>query len=109
MDSIEEEMKHVPKRRIQEIMNRIDCPQGFSCYKSEFKNLCRQQITEYEKLLQCAEDKCTNGDRRSCKMIASWGDKNCCRCPLRIYVATYLNNLAALEGPISEMPSDDDQ
>jgi len=39
-------MRHVPKRRIQEIMNRIDCPDDFECYKSGFENLCPQEVTE---------------------------------------------------------------
>ena len=101
-------MKRVPKRRIQEIMTRIDCPQGFACYESGFKNLCRQGIVSYENPPAKGSDNCTHETDSPCKMKTSAGGNYCCRCPLRLYVATYLNNLAALEGPISETPSDDE-
>jgi hypothetical protein len=102
-------MKQVPKRRIQEIMTRIDCPQGFACYESGFKNLCRQEIAEYGSRSDVESDLCIRrSDNSVCEMKASSGGNYCCRCPLRLYVATYLNNLAALEGPISEGSSDDE-
>lgn len=94
-------MKHVPKRRIQEIMSRIDCPEGFECCKSGFENLCPQEITEYDGPDDCRKAQRDQENDRPCTMKASSGKDHCCRCPLRIYVVTYLNNLTALEGPIS--------
>ncbi len=94
-------MKQVPKRRIQEIMNRIDCPEGFECYRSGFRNLCPQEITEYDGPDDCREAQRDRENDRPCTMKTSSGRDYCCSCPLRIYLVTYLNNITALEGPIS--------
>ena len=102
-------MKSVPKRRIQEIMTRIECPQGFACYESGFRDICRQAIAEYDTPLSRQPGQCRHENGRVCKMKVSSSSNYCCRCPLRLYVATYLNNIAALEGPISETGSDDNE
>lgn len=107
-------MKQVPKRRIQEIMNRIDCPEGFECYKSGFKNLCPQEIIEYGGPAECRQAQRDQENDRPCTMKTSSGRDYCCSCPLRVYVVTYLNNLTALEGPISglgprDKPTDDSE
>ncbi len=94
-------MKQVPKWRIQEIMSRIDCPEGFECYKSGFENLCPQEITECDGPDDCRKAQRDQGNDTPCALKTSSGRDYCCRCPLRIYVATYLNNITALEGPIS--------
>ena len=99
-------MKHVPKRRIQEIMTKIDCQQDFACYKSGFENLCRQSATEYDDSSEYTQPICINKENESCKMRVPHGNQYCCRCPLRLYVATYLNNLAALEGSSANLPQD---
>jgi len=97
-------MRHVPKRRIQEIMNRIDCPDDFECYKSGFENLCPQEVTECN-VTADSQHRCTEDNMRQCPMRVSSSRDYCCRCPLRIYVATYLNNLTAIEGPLSRAAS----
>lgn len=98
-------MKHVPKRRILEIMTKIDCPQDFACYESGFKNVCKRKIAEYDESPDYTQAVCNNNTDKSCTMRVSDGNINCCRCPLRLYVATYLNNLAALEGSSHHLPS----
>ncbi len=94
-------MKQVPKRRIQEIMSRIDCPEGFECCKSGFEKLCPQEITEYDGPDDCRKAQRNQENDRPCTMKTSSGRDYCCRCPLRIYLVTYLKNITALEGPIS--------
>lgn len=99
-------MKNVPKRRIQEIMSKIECPERFACYESGFQKVCTRRISEIPVRRGDKPNRCDKNPDGVCEMSVSSAGNYCCRCPLRLYVATYLRNVAALEGPTSASSAD---
>jgi hypothetical protein len=73
-------------RKIQEIMNGMQCNRDFECYKSGFENLCQVMIIGDAKLVECLEQQAI-----SCKRVFSFGLGYICKCPLRNYIAKNFN------------------
>ena len=78
-------MKKLKKKILKEIIDDIQCPKDFECYKSEFEHLCEIKDIGVDTFLECL-DKEANG----CTFSVSFGGSYFCRCPLRIYIAKEL-------------------
>ena len=72
-------------KEIEKIMDGLQCPKDFICYKSGFENLCRAKDMELEHFLVCL-----NRNLKECKFSLYWGGALLCQCPLRIYIAKKL-------------------
>jgi hypothetical protein len=74
------------KKELEEIIDDLQCPKDFKCYKSGFETLCKAEDIGLESYLVCWEE-----DIRDCKFSFPFGDDCFCKCPLRIYIAKELN------------------
>jgi hypothetical protein len=69
------------KKKILKIIDGIQCPKDFECYKSEFEHLCKIKDIGLDSFLECL-DKEANG----CTFSVYFGGTHYCRCPLRMYI-----------------------
>ena len=74
-------MKQDNSGQIEKIINEMECPKDFTCYKSGFNNLCRAKDIGLESFIECLEEN-PNG----CTFSLSFGYSHLCTCPLRIYI-----------------------
>jgi hypothetical protein len=74
------------KDEIYKIMEEMECPDDFSCYKTGFKNLCKARNFGIESILECLEE-----DPTICKFSLEYGHLFFCKCPLRAFIANRLN------------------
>lgn len=82
-------MKEEDRKKIQEIIDSMQCPKNFRCAESGFENLCRAKDFGDEQRLHCLE-----GTSEPCSFAVSYdfGIKILfCQCPLRVYLAKNLN------------------
>ena len=76
------------RKRIQQIIDGMQCPKNFICVESEFEDLCRARDFGDEKSLQCLEE-----ISPPCPFagVYDYGfEMRFCRCPLRVYIARHL-------------------
>ena len=78
-------MDSAQKQQIEEIIDSLECPKDFICYKSKFENLCKARDIGLEAYLECKEN-----DLQACKFSLPFGYSSLCRCPLRLYIAKRL-------------------
>ena len=67
---------------VQKIMEEMDCPRGFECYRSDFENLGEVGIVGDFKMIECIEER-----GHTCEFGFSFGLGVICKCPLRIFIA----------------------
>jgi len=60
-------MKEEDRRRIEEIVDGMQCPKDFQCVESGFEHMCK-----------------------GCPFSLSFGEGHFCRCPLRVYLSKNL-------------------
>jgi hypothetical protein len=70
------------QQQIENIIDLIQCPKGFTCYKSGLKNLCKVKDIGLESFLICLEKYPSE-----CKFSIHYGEVNFCQCLLRVYIA----------------------
>jgi len=73
------------REKIKKIIDDIECPRDFECYKSGFEYLSEIKDIGLNSFLECV-DKKANG----CVFSVSFGESIFCRCPLRLYIAKEL-------------------
>jgi hypothetical protein len=72
-------------KKINENIEKFECPKGFSCCTEGFETLCKARDVGKQTFLECLEP-----NPRECpfsKLLAAW---YICKCPLRIYIAKKL-------------------
>lgn len=82
-----QEIEHRDSRRLEEMMDHIECGKGYSCAKSGFNNL--GQVTDLfgsGKRLMCLEDASA-----SCGFQIPHGHARVCNCPVRFYLRMHLD------------------
>jgi hypothetical protein len=77
-------MDEKTKKELEEIIDEMQCPKDFKCYKSGFEVLCQATTIARGAFLVCLEE-----DPQKCKFVNLEGGY-ICECPLRIYVAKKL-------------------
>jgi hypothetical protein len=77
-------MEESIRQKILKIIDGIQCPKDFECYKSGFENLCEMKDIGLDSFLECLDKEAS-----SCTFSVSFGI-NYCKCPLRIYIAKEL-------------------
>ena len=78
-------LKSNQKKDIEDIIAHIQCPKGFSCYRSGFVDLSQVRDIGLESFVECLEE-----DPQTCLFLVPFASKHLCRCRLRIYVAKQL-------------------
>ena len=82
-------MKEENRKKIQEIIDGMQCSKNFRCAESGFENLCKAKDFGDEQRLHCLE-----GASNHCSFAVSYdlGIKiRFCECPLRVYLTKNLN------------------
>lgn len=70
------------KRAVKRMAEGMECPRGFKCRKSGFKQIGKVRLLADGKVIECLEE-----DGRSCKFGLFFGSGVFCECPLRQYIA----------------------
>lgn len=86
------EVTQEQKRQIEEIIETMDCPIDFDCYKSGFESIrnCKPTIIGSDGVLDCSKAGCPKGKQKVCLFKYSFGSGFFCKCPLRMYTAKML-------------------
>lgn len=58
------------KKDIENIISHIQCPKGFSCYKSGFADLCQARDIGLESFIECLEE-----DPQACPFVVPFASK----------------------------------
>ena len=80
------ELAQEQEQAIENIIDKLDCPNNFHCYKSRFENLPEAAIWHGANLVECKQEGrllCPNG-------AVLYDDVVFCKCPLRRYAAFQL-------------------
>ena len=78
-------MKEEHRKKIEEIMGEMSCPESFKCSESGFETLCKAKDRGVKRHLDCLED-----DHSRCTFALSFGDGYFCKCPLRVFLSKEL-------------------
>jgi len=78
-------MKEEDRRRIEEIVDGMQCPKDFQCVESGFERMCKAKDFGLESYLECLD-----GNPQGCPFSLSFGEGHFCRCPLRVYLSKNL-------------------
>jgi hypothetical protein len=70
---------------IEKIIEKMECPEGFACYKSGFRNLCKAKEFGIESVLECLEE-----NPFDCSFAHAYGHLYFCKCPMRAFIAEKL-------------------
>jgi hypothetical protein len=77
------EQNTIYKKELEEIIDGMQCPKGFQCYKSGLKSLCKAKKFDVYESLMCLNDE----DAQKCLFSERYAYKYFCKCPLRNYIA----------------------
>ncbi len=75
-------VQHARDKRIEEILDGLNCPKNIACYNSEKDGVCKAKDIGLESFLVCLEN-----DSKGCKFLLEFEDDRFCQCPLRVYIA----------------------
>jgi hypothetical protein len=78
-------MIKLEKNKLEEIIDDLECPEDFKCYKSNFNDLCEMEDLGMDSFVLCLDKK-----SKWCTFSISFGDSKYCKCPLRVYIAKEL-------------------
>lgn len=70
------------KKEMEEIVDEVDCPNDFKCFKLEPEEILKARNIGIEGYLDCSEDK-----PQECEFALPFGEKYICKCPVRVYIA----------------------
>ena len=73
-------MEDEVKKKIEELMETLQCSKDFICYKSGFKTLCKAKDHGLPGYLDCLEES------PNCTFALPFGKGHFCKCPIRIYI-----------------------
>jgi hypothetical protein len=79
------DLEEAHKKRIEEIINGMNCPKDFLCYKSSFTNLCQAKDIGIESFVECFEKL-----SRKCSFALPFAKIHLCQCPLRVFLVKEL-------------------
>ena len=76
------------RKKINEILDQIKCPKGFTCAETGFKKLCKARNFGNEFYLECLEK---TSPPCPFALVYDYGtETRFCSCPLRVYLAKNL-------------------
>jgi len=79
--------------KFEEIMSQMDCRKDFACYKNDFRECCKVNLSVDGELVECdpSNYKDSEGKRPDCDFALLFGYSTYfCTCPVRTYVAKHL-------------------
>lgn len=72
------------RKQIEQIINTLECPRRFECYRSALENLTPVEAGQFRQLIGCSRS-----PRRPCPLEFDFGFIACCTCPLRHYIVRH--------------------
>jgi len=78
-------MKEEDRKKIEEIVDGMQCPKDFICVESGFERMCQAKDFGLESYLECLDD-----NPQGCPFSLSFGEGHFCQCPLRVYLSKKL-------------------
>jgi hypothetical protein len=75
-------MESAVQEHLDKMIGGLQCPKEFSCYTSNFKNLCKAEDIGLESFVVCLMN-----DPLACKFSLQFGGFFFCQCELRVYIA----------------------
>lgn len=72
------------RQEIARIMEQMECPQGFACHQSGFKEMCRVGNLGIDGYV------CLKEEPPQCSLAIHFGEGHFCKCPLRVYLCKHL-------------------
>ena len=78
-------MKAEDKRKVEELIRSMRCPNGFKCIEFGFENLYAAKDIGLNYYLECIKDNPTE-----CSSAFPIGDTYLCHCSVRLYLAKNL-------------------
>jgi hypothetical protein len=81
-------MKEEDRKKIQEIIDGIQCAKNFKCAEGGFENLCKPRDFGDENSFHCLDEtspSCPFASLYDCGFQIRF-----CRCPVRVYLAKHL-------------------
>jgi len=81
-DIVAMEMTEAQQKHVRDIVESMQCPKDFACYRSGFKNLPKNEVIGNGKLIDCLEE-----HQHTCALRIPFGHGGFCTCPLRHYIA----------------------
>ena len=88
MFGIQEKMKDEDRKKIQEIIDGIQCAKNFKCAEGGFENLCKAKDFGDKDTLHCLEE--TSLPCPFAVLYDHGFQIRFCRCPVRIYLTKHL-------------------
>ena len=79
------ELSHETILEVEQLIGTFKCPSDYSCYKSQFEELCDAVIFGNGEMIECVDKNASN-----CHFSSPFGEGYFCNCPLRVYVAKKL-------------------
>ena len=70
------------QKQIEKIIDVLQCPKSFICYKSGLTDLCKVKDIGLESFIICLEKY-----PLECKFSIYYGEVYFCQCSLRVYIA----------------------
>jgi len=77
------EQNDIDKKELEEIIDKMQCPKEFKCYKSGLNSLCKAKKFDVYESLMCLNDE----EAQKCLFSVRYAYKYFCQCPLRNYIA----------------------
>lgn len=78
-------MDEKTKDEIEKLIEKMQCPYGCRCYKTNIENICKARIMGVTSLLECLEEHPEN-----CSFSFRFGGTYFCKCELRHKIAEIL-------------------
>ncbi|MFC2027965.1 hypothetical protein ACFLU3_04695, partial [Chloroflexota bacterium] len=79
-------MKEEDRKKIEEIMGKMSCPQNYKCTDEGFEKLCKaKDMKGVKRFIECLED-----NPKDCTFTRSFGHSCLCKCPLRVCLSKEL-------------------
>lgn len=75
-------MKEEDRKKIDEIMGVMKCPQKFKCTETGFHQLCKARDLGLDKYVECLEE-----NPPACSFALPFGSGHFCKCSLRVHLA----------------------
>ncbi len=73
------------ERQVKDIIDRMECPISFQCYRHGFQDMCKAYFVNDGELVECLDE-----EGKHCQFSHSFGGGRYCKCSLRIWVAKHL-------------------
>lgn len=81
LDSVKKNMKEEDRKKIEQLMEGMQCPKDFKCVKENFDRLCQVRKFGFDEHLECLEKNPSH-----CPFAVPFTYRHICICQMRMYI-----------------------